>query len=231
MDETELDELVDNSFVEIDRFNDETADVGTDIHKVAEIIFANDLKSSGETIKYIENNNIEFKTDPFKRRDNIFDGALNFIFAFKRDLMNTYKGCKFLTEIGFIQSKLNTDGTYASIKSDTLKGIIDLVMVDADGGVHIFDFKSSASAFAGWSPFKKERTMTQLYIYKKMLESLNLNVKTLRCVAIPYDIDKDTYNDGDKRYYSYRLKNIKKYDQTTSIVTITNVPKSGIVDV
>ena len=42
MDETELDELVDNSFVEIDRFNDETADVGTDIHKVAEIIFANE---------------------------------------------------------------------------------------------------------------------------------------------------------------------------------------------
>lgn len=231
MDETELDELVDNSFVEIDRFNDETADVGTDIHKVAEIIFANDLKSSGETIKYIENNNIEFKTDPFKRRDNIFDGTLNFIFAFKRDLMNTYKGCKFLTEIGFIQSKLNTDGTYASIKSDTLRGIIDLVMVDANGGVHIFDFKSSASAFAGWSSFKKERTMTQLYIYKKMLESLNLDVKTLRCVAIPYDIDKDTYNDGDKRYYSYRLKNIKKYDPTTSIVRIDHVPKSGIVDV
>jgi hypothetical protein len=64
-----------------------------------------------------------------------------------------------------------------------------------------------------------------------MLESLNLNVKTLRCVAIPYDIDKDTYNDGDKRYYSYRLKNIKKYDPTTSIVRIDHVPKSGIVDV
>jgi hypothetical protein len=113
MDESELNELVNNSFVEVEKFNNETSNIGTDIHKVAEIIFANNFRNLDEVTNYIIKNNIKFITKPFKDRNNIFDGTSEFIFAFKRDLEKTHPGCKFLTEIGFIQSKLNTDGTYA----------------------------------------------------------------------------------------------------------------------
>ncbi len=213
--------VVEKSFLERKNFNDKSADIGTDVHLIANIIFTRNISSSDEADKTIQslfnNGDIEFKVDAFKTNSRIRSNAIDYLIRFKSYLESTYKGCKFRSELGLKVEDLNTKGTYTAIKSNELLGTIDLVMVDASGKVHLFDFKTGASDYSGWSSYKQNYTNTQLYIYNKMLQQFGIPVETMHSVAIPLSINKDTYDSALKKY-SYKLVGIETFNSKKHVI-------------
>lgn len=80
---------------------------------------------------------------------------------------------------------------YENEKGTKLVGIIDLVVVDKQGNVRIYDFKTSLKNDAFWSPSKAFRMTQQLGYYKAMLEAKGLNVLDAEIIPIEISIDKE----------------------------------------
>jgi hypothetical protein len=146
--EAEIEEIVNKSFQDAKDYNDNSSAFGQDIHKIAEIIFSMDLEEYGRVIDEISRRSVEFKTEIIND-ENIRKETIDYLLTLKRSIKATpgFEGCKFLTESAFEVKGLNTEGSYAAIKSKELKGIVDLIVVDKNGDVHLFDFKTSAKRY------------------------------------------------------------------------------------
>lgn len=81
-----------------------------------------------------------------------------------------------------------------------LGGKIDMFVVDKDGKVSLYDFKTSNKSYDNWSQEKKDAAMLQLYIYKAMLEQVGLDVKEVGIIPIivtdSNEVDKIEYRVG-----------------------------------
>ena len=220
----EAEQIVENTFQKVKSFNDARADLGTDAHKIAEIVFSNpSLVSKQEIIdeirKLLRNNTIAFKSDLYREGatpnhgPSIISETVGFFLELRRNLYERHGNtAKFLTERSFRIENLNTQNTYNNM-TDYLCGTIDLIVVDDKGDVHLYDFKSSTHGFSKWPGFKKQSTAVQLYTYKKILEAklgFSAEVKTLNSVALTFDIESDTYDDALKTY-SYRYSGVKPF--------------------
>lgn len=213
----ELDQAVESSFENVKAYNDSSSKIGHDIHRIAQIIFDHNLETLGSVKTKIAESNITFETDLINARDTIYEQAIEFILDFRKQIESTYPGCKFLSEVAFEQKGLRTDSTYASIKSKNLFGIIDLVVVDKQGKVHLYDFKTSAHQYNDWSSFKKDQTNVQIYTYKKMLGAMGLDVVTTQCVSVPLKIDNDQFDENTKAY-SYKVVGIEKFQNNAHVI-------------
>lgn len=226
LDELELEERTEKSFLDVKAYNDNSSKLGHDIHLIAEIIFGNNATSSKNVLDIIHDLKIKFETETFNaeegQKSQIFYDTVDFMLSFKNALETKYKGCKFLSEKKFRQ-KVSTEGTYASIKSEELSGIVDLIMVDATGKVHLYDFKSTTKQHVEWSPFKQDVTAIQLYTYKMMFGALGVPVDTIECVVVPCTID-NSYNE-ETQSYRYNLTGIERFDFSKHIVNVN--PKSS----
>jgi ATP-dependent exoDNAse (exonuclease V) beta subunit len=141
---------VNKSFQDAKDYNDKSSAFGQDIHKIAEIIFSMDLNDSDSVMTEISKRKSEFKTDitGIIENEHIRTEAVDYLLRLKRNIETTHgSGCKFLTESAYGVENLNTEGSYAAIKSKELKGIIDLIVVDKNGEIHLYDFKTSAKRY------------------------------------------------------------------------------------
>ena len=221
----QVEKIVEKSFKQAMEFNDKRAKLGTDAHKIAEIIFSNpSLVYKQEVLDEIERlvkaNEIEFKTDFYienkggknKTSGGIRSETVQYFLDLRRHLYSIYgPKTKFLTERSFELNDLNTDATYGSMTS-RLCGTIDLIVIDENGEVHLYDFKSSTHDYNKWPPFKKRITAIQLYTYKKMLESFKgFRVKSLHSVALTFEIESERYDQKDS-IFPYEYKGIKKFN-------------------
>lgn len=73
-----------------------------------------------------------------------------------------------------------------------ISGTTDLIVVDKDGAIHLYDFKTSKRSFSKWLPNKKKATALQLETYAAILKQLGFNVKTTNVVVIDVDVDRNT---------------------------------------
>lgn len=101
-----------------------------------------------------------------------------------------------------ITSETNT------IDGDTLLGMIDLIVIDKNGNIHIIDYKTSLHSYEEYNSDKILGYNYQQAIYQRMLEKLGLNMNDGKLVIAPIQIlgfkhegDKWTYDDitFDKR--------------------------------
>ena len=213
----EMEEIVDNTYNKIKKFNDTRADLGTDAHKIAEIIFSNpNFVNINQVIdeinRLLKSGTIEFKSDLYKSNEKAIRAqTADFFFKLRSQLREKHGKCEFLTERSFRVDNLKTEGTYNGL-SDYLCGTIDLIVVDEEGEVHLYDFKSSTHDFDHWPEFKKNTTSAQLYTYKMMLEAKGVRpVKTLNTVDLTFDIETDTYDPVTKSY-SYKFVGVRDYN-------------------
>lgn len=217
--DAEIEEIVNKSFQDAKDYNDKSSAFGQDIHKIAEIIFSMDLNDSDSVMIEISKRKSEFKTDitGIIENEHIRTEAVDYLLRLKRNIETTHgSGCKFLTESAYGVENLNTEGSYAAIKSKELKGIIDLIVVDKNGEIHLYDFKTSAKRYGDWSQYKKKVTALQLYTYKKMLETKGLHISSMNCLSIPLKINNE-YNPDTKRY-AYKLIGVHEFNRTTQII-------------
>lgn len=73
-----------------------------------------------------------------------------------------------------------------------ISGTTDLIIVDKDGAIHLYDFKTSKRDFSQWPRNKKKATALQLETYAAMLKQLGFNVKTTNVVVIDVDVNRNT---------------------------------------
>jgi ATP-dependent exoDNAse (exonuclease V) beta subunit len=96
-----------------------------------------------------------------KYPDEAINDSITFVSKLKGDFLSIYgPDAIYLPEF-----KLRTPAD----ADHKVVGIIDLVVIDKDGQVHIFDFKSSPKSFNDYSQVKTQTFMYQLGIYAQML--------------------------------------------------------------
>ena len=183
---------------------------GTDIHNVIDATFKGlEYKRTGDT--KISDEQIEFVKDYAKRlmedlrKKHGADAEFYTEFAFKS---------KFLHES--IRPILEANGY------DSINGKADLLVIDKNGDVHIYDFKVSRKDVGDfsvtdndliqerdfekgiegeWPSSKKKTAQYQLAIYAAILKQYGLNVKTASLIPIKVDFE---YED------EYTIKDLKK---------------------
>lgn len=216
----EIEVRVENSLGNVKKFNDERAKLGTDAHKIAEIVFQNeDVLDSNDSIlakitELLDSGEIKFKSDFYqKNTKDIRKETVEFFRTLKQRLYALHgTKCQFLTESSFRVDNLNTRGSFTNF-SDYLCGTIDLTVVDEEGVIHLYDFKTSTHGYEEWPEFKKHTTAVQLYSYKRMLSTLSddLRFGELNTIPFVFKVDTDSYDEKTKSY-TYTYTGVKPYD-------------------
>lgn len=105
-------------------------------------------------------------------------------------------------------------------KPTTLMGIIDLMIVDSTGKVHILDYKTSIHDYRDFSGAKRNAYSYQLATYQRMLQKYGLNMYEGEMLVAPIQIS-NFRRDGD----SYIYDGIVAPESFTSINTSLNTDK------
>lgn len=82
------------------------------------------------------------------------------------------RNAKFIPEYPILADTTQVDEEGNPIK---LLGIIDLVAVDENGNVHLFDYKTSDKDVDSWTSAKKVGFLNQVGVYKMAIDSYGLN--------------------------------------------------------
>ena len=179
---------------------------GTNIHAIFEAIFnGNDAINKGLP-------------------EDIFNSVVKQVNDFKQSLEKKYPGCKFYPELHIksqwdtlsadLQAALNLKG------KKSIDGIIDLLVIDAQGNGHIYDYKVSRKGIAKnnatveeyqqawnttdngdlkqhhlWVSSKKLSAGYQVELYKNILNQYDISVLSTHIVPIKLDLEyKDPSN-------------------------------------
>jgi len=92
------------------------------------------------------------------------------------------KDCEFYPELritGKIQNVSSQSGP------EYLMGVIDLLVVDGSGQVHIFDYKTSTKPYNEYNSAKKLAFYYQLATYGKLLKNYGLEYRTAKMGILP----------------------------------------------
>lgn len=176
--EAEAHVVIDELFTQWDKIGK----IGSAIHIIPELIFADDTVNADDIIDNInaEHPDVDVsKTTLLKLIKQTKD--------LKQYLKNRHgEDAKFLTEIG-----LSVEGE----DGKEYRGIIDLLVIDEKGVPHIYDFKTSTKNIDQFSQIKQQSYKYQLGFYRQILGRLGLDVAKTKLGIIPIefgDIDWDT---------------------------------------
>lgn len=170
--------------------------------------------------------------------DDIFTNVVGQVIAFKENLKAKYPGCKFYPEL-HIKTKwdnLSSDcqAALAMKGKKSIDGIIDLLVVDANGVGHIYDYKVSRKSIAypgasvkdyqeAWDITDNSKTQKkglygsskklaagyQVEIYKNILRQYGIPVSSSHIVPIKIDLE---YNDENNPFAITNLTGVSVPD-------------------
>ena len=92
---------------------------------------------------------------------------------------------------------------------DTLIGIIDLLVVDKDGRVHIYDYKTSTKPYSKYNPTKISGFTYQLAVYDRILQHFGIYTGDGSCKIVPIQLIKFRKKE-DKFVYDGIAFNVEK---------------------
>ena len=179
------------------------AKTGSAIHNVLQICFQkqkgiyNYTLSDAELIKLIDGN-IEDKNKPYLTKEAI-DQTIEYARNLYKDLV--YKLGD--DNLAFYPEFMVTQDTnvISNGKPTTLMGIIDLLIVDSTGKIHILDYKTSIHDYGDFSGAKRLAYSYQLSTYQRMLQKYGLNTYEGQLFVAPIQI-RDFKKDGDTYTYN-----------------------------
>lgn len=199
---------------------------GTDVHKVFEDIFNGKTPTKGSL------------------PEEIFNSVVKQAQEFKKDLELKYPGCKFYPEFGIMSKNLSQDtkAVLATQNCNSINGIIDLIVVDAQGYAHIYDYKVSRKGISEnpdennttwenslnvrlkklWGSAKKLSATYQTEFYKQMLLGYGIKVKSTNILPIKLNLK---YEDSQNPFAVTSLEGVDV--QSSSKQIINNPGKRG----
>lgn len=169
---------------------DDLREFGDDIHAIYEDVFNDDTVRT-----------------PKKLPKELMDSVIEQAKAFKSELIDKYGGSerkvKFYPELTIASKELDPDlKTLLGEKGITnICGIIDLLVIDAQGNPHIFDYKTSRKEFLPnswdvvtttegyWRKDKKDHVKNQLAAYNAMLQQYGFGPATCEVVPIHLNVE------------------------------------------
>lgn len=180
-------------------------EIGTAVHKIFEEVL------SGESVT---------TPDPDLVPPLVFEAFKRQAIDFKASIETKYPGCSIYTEMG-IKSKFITPEWEEQLKAagaTSINGIIDLLVIDANGVAHLYDYKVSRKSvgktndrsvqewwkeesnamlhdFDFWHTTKKMGAEFQLAMYAEMLRQYGFKVDSTANI-VPVKMDLEYKEDG-----------------------------------
>lgn len=163
------------------------ANSGTAIHNILQIIFTrgnngeynytlNDSDLKSLIINQVERKNRAYINDPAVNphgTGNVIQETINYARKLQKDLEHKLgDGLTFFPEFKITQNA-NIAEWSEPVK---LCGIIDLLIVDKNGKVHILDYKTSVHSYNDFANSKKLTYSYQMSTYSRMLEKYGIDV-------------------------------------------------------
>lgn len=142
---------------------------GTAVHKMAEIFFRDSSLDLKEL--YEQETGLEF---PFN--DDVLDATIKAFNKIKDTIYAKDPQMTILTEV-----PIHNESDDPTKK---IMGIVDLMAIDSEGKVHIYDFKTSFKEMEAWDADKTKRHMYQLSVYKQILNNQGIAVSSLNIAPL-----------------------------------------------
>lgn len=143
--------------------------IGEEIHKVLELFFTNPTKiHTAESIM----SQYKFTHLDTNLINNTLNYAINLYEELKKNFEKQYGELTFFTELGITQML----DVPVNKKTGYLKGIIDLLVVDGNGNVHVIDYKTSLKPYRDFYAAKRAAFTYQLATYGRMLQRYGFNL-------------------------------------------------------
>ena len=188
---------------------DTKADIGTQVHKIAELVFSDNYK----------NDSIYTVTKLDKK---IVDRLID-TFVDLKDKLNKNNRLIFLPEI--------------TLENDLYIARLDLISIAENGRIDIYDFKLSDKEYSNWDKSKITTIDYQLAGYRAMLASLGfpVNRTTLNVIPIIANINYDTKELKDFKLESIQTRTGTNKELNypngiiTTIATQNIPPKSSVM--
>lgn len=158
-------------------------ELGTDLHNVMQALFSK--QHNGKyVIQQLENSTsgLTFLKEYLRKykgvKDNINNDVLNDMITYASDLYQWIKDE--FGESAMLYPEFTVTGKLATLaegkQTDTLLGIIDLLVIDKDGYAHVFDYKTSTKSYSDYNSAKKRTFKYQLATYGRLLKKGNVHV-------------------------------------------------------
>ena len=187
----------------------DAAKFGTDVHSIFEKI----IKGKSEA---------ECKSG-FKLIHTFGEEFVNELYKQATELINAVKarhpGAQLYAEEQFYSKSMHPDlqkvlATINNTKS--VNGKFDLIVIDKEGYVHIYDWKTSVYGFDEWSDNKLRDVKGQLGIYAAILEQYGLKVKSLNVGVLKTSSKKR--EDGKTIYTATESDGIHSLDLSSRLI-------------
>lgn len=176
------------------------AKAGDAVHNVLQLFFTRGqnneylFKMTDEDFKQYCLNNLDADNRAF-----ITETLIEKVIQYSRKLHEQIKlqfgeNCIYYPEFTVTQ-KTNT------VNPDTLLGMIDLLIVDEQGRIHILDYKTSLHSYDDFKDAKRAGYNYQQAIYQRMLEKYGLNVNEGKLMIAPIQLLNFHHDSDDKWTY------------------------------
>ena len=169
-------------------------DIGIDIHTIPESEISGTEKSLETLSQYLSDRGI-----------TILENSFEDFFEMVREKHG--KNCTIMSEVPIVSKIINEVYSHGDTGIDSINGVIDLLVIDELGKVHIYDFKVSKKSVGdwnesrnefipkdNWSTTKKNSAAYQLSIYAAILRQWGLDVASTCIVPIKVNLN---YADND----------------------------------
>lgn len=218
---------------ELQRMQDEVvykwkqqADMGTEIHKAYQLYFSN---LGNKDIRKLLEDNLNKDLVP----DAIIDQIIVQAETLHTKLKNKFgDNAQFYTELDVTQT---LDEQYKG-EEVRLLGIIDLLVIDRFGNVHVIDYKTSIKPYDQFDTSKKAAFTYQLATYQRMLQRYGLKTRCEEsALIVPIEmtnfkkVGKWTDPDDGKEHDKWSYDGIKEFAGTWVDIT-DRVNKESVVD-
>jgi hypothetical protein len=176
-----------------------TNQLGIDIHNGIDLLLRTQTGTKGEDISNIVDRIVEKNAaildnpEEWKTR---LKGVVGKIFS---EISTVIKdGGTLLSELD-LDTMEDLEGTHAKDAAIKLKGRIDIVAIDREGNIHIYDLKISKNSYDNWDQVKSYSTDWQLAFYRGLLGQY-IDVKGATLNVIPISTGAVTTNaEGQKQ--------------------------------
>ena len=175
--------------------------------------------------------------------DKIIEEAVIFADKLKSELRKKHgDDCEFYPELS-ISANLAMTSSKPELKDiKTILGIIDLLVVDKNGQVHYYDYKTSPKPYDKFDKAKKRTYSYQLAMYGKLLKRYGLNYRNSNISILPIqfeDLDLSNPDEAhlhpEKAQFSYKgiipKDGLFETDTSNRIFEVSSTGEEKILDV
>lgn len=176
---------------------------GTAIHNILQIIFTkndqgkynfelSDEELIAEIDKKLESKNKQFLIG------NVIAETISYARTLHKNLIQEFgENLSFYPEFAITQKTTKVNSNNNPIQ---LFGIIDLLIVDGNGRVHILDYKTSVHSYSDFGSAKKSAYNYQMATYQRMLETYGISTYQSKFMVSPIQL-KNFKRSGDTYIY------------------------------